>query len=72
MGVDHAKLKIEDAVNDTCPWTGKPIAADALTVYKSGVVGFAKPGDRDKFDKAIAHFEEAFARKQAKVLTPGL
>jgi hypothetical protein len=67
-----AKLKIEDAANETCPWTGKPIAADALTTYKAGVVGFAKPDDRDKFEKAIKHFEDAFASKQAKALTPGL
>ena len=69
--MDHAKLKIDDAINETCPWTGKPIAADALTTYKGGIVGFSKPADRDKFEKAIAHFEDAFARKQANVLAPG-
>ena len=31
--MDHAALKIEDAVNATCPWSGKPIAQDSLTTY---------------------------------------
>ncbi len=72
MPVDHSKLSIENAVNDTCPWSGKPIAADSLTEYKGAVVGFCNPGCRDKFEKAIAHFEEAFDRKKASVLAPGL
>ena len=70
--MDHAALKIEDAVNATCPWSGKPIAQDSLTTYQSAVVGFCNPGCRDKFEKAVAHFEDAFAKKQARVLTPGL
>ena len=70
--MDHAALKIEDAVNATCPWSGKPIAQDLLTTYKGAVVGFCNPGCRDKFEKAVAHFEDAFAKKQARVLTPGL
>ncbi|MEA2954200.1 MAG: hypothetical protein QOJ96_3720 [Alphaproteobacteria bacterium] len=64
--MDNSKLKIEDAVNETCPWSGKPIAADSLTRYSNAVVGFCNPGCRDKFEKALGHFEEALARKQAK------
>ena len=45
-------LKIEDAVNETCPWSGKPIAADSLTLYRGFTVGFCNPGCRDKFDAA--------------------
>ena len=67
----HA-LKIEDAVNETCPWSGKPIAADSLTEYRGAVVGFCNPGCRDKLNKALAHFEDALIAKQAKALTPGL
>lgn len=52
-------LRIEDAVNGTCPWSGKPIAADWLTRYRESVVGF--PGCRDKFEKAIGHFEQALS-----------
>ena len=49
----------EDAVNDVCPWSGKPISDDGLTVYRGAVVGFCNPGCRDKFDAAIAAFDRA-------------
>jgi hypothetical protein len=62
--MDHSKLKVEDAVNETCPWSGKPIAADSLTRYRDVVVGFCNPDCRDKFEKALGHFEEALARKR--------
>jgi hypothetical protein len=52
-------LRIADAVNKTCPWSGKPIAEDSLTRYRGMVVGFCNPGCRDKFDQAIQHFEKA-------------
>jgi len=57
-------LRIEDAVNETCPWSGKPIAADSLTRYRGMVVGFCNPGCRDKFEQAVTHFEQA-VRKPA-------
>lgn len=50
-------LRREDAVNATCPWSGKPISDDALTVYRGAVVGFCNPGCRDKFDAAITAFD---------------
>ena len=52
-------LRIEDAVNETCPWSGKPVSPDALTLYNGAVVGFCNPGCRDKFQTALAHFEAA-------------
>jgi hypothetical protein len=57
----QADLRIEDAVNETCPWSGKPISADSLTLYRGFVVGFCNPGCRDKFDAATRHFEAALA-----------
>jgi len=69
--MDHADLKIEDAVNEACPWSGKPIAADSLTVYRGAVVGFCNPGCRDKFAKAVEHFEQSLLERPAKVLVPG-
>jgi hypothetical protein len=51
-------LQIEDAINKTCPWSGKPIAADSLTRYRGMVVGFCNPGCRDKFARAIEHFHK--------------
>ena len=52
-------LRIEDAVNETCPWSGDPVSPDSLTVYKGAVVGFCNTGCRDKFDKAVLAFEAA-------------
>ncbi len=50
-------LKIEDCVNEICPWSGDPVSADSLTVYNGKVVGFCNPGCRDKFEKATRHFD---------------
>ena len=52
-------LDINDCINATCPWSGKPVQADSLTVYEEQVVGFCNPGCRDKFESAIRHFEDA-------------
>lgn len=57
-------LRIEDAVNATCPWSGKPITADSLTRYAGAVVGFCNPGCRDKFAGALGHFEAALAERR--------
>ncbi|PHR57422.1 MAG: glutathione S-transferase [Robiginitomaculum sp.] len=50
-------MSIEDCINDICPWSGDPVSADSLTIYKGHVVGFCKQGCRDKFEKATALFE---------------
>ena len=50
-------LKISDCINETCPWSGKPVSADSLTLYRGAVVGFCNPGCRDKFEKAVASFQ---------------
>jgi hypothetical protein len=60
-------LKIEDCINRACPWSGKPVSADALTLYQGKVVGFCNPGCRDKFVAAISHFETS-ARRQDQAL----
>ena len=52
-------LNIEDAVNDVCPWSGKPVSADSLTTYRNHVVGFCNPGCRDKFETATRAFDAA-------------
>jgi hypothetical protein len=58
MSDGHALL-VEDAINETCPWSGKPIAGDSLTTYNGAVVGFCNPGCRDKFETATRHFDTA-------------
>jgi hypothetical protein len=50
---------LEACVNDVCPWTGKPVSADALAVYKGRVVGFASPELRDRFFAATLIFDAA-------------
>ena len=54
-------LDLADCVNDVCPWSGKPVAADSLTRYRGKVVGFCNPGCRDKFETAAALFENCIA-----------
>ena len=54
-------LNIEDAVNSLCPWSGEPISADALTLYRGYTVGFCNRGCRDKFNAAIVLFDAAIA-----------
>jgi peptidoglycan hydrolase-like protein with peptidoglycan-binding domain len=48
----------EQAVNATCPWSGKPVHPEALLLHEERLVGFCSPGHRDKFALAIAHFDE--------------
>ncbi|MCK0197345.1 glutathione S-transferase [Ancylobacter sp. 6x-1] len=62
---DMAQLSLADAVNESCPWSGKPISADSLTLYRGVVVGFCNPGCRDKFAAAVEHFERAAAARGA-------
>ena len=52
-------LRLEDAVNDACPWSGKPVNADSLTLYRGQVVGFCNPGCREKFEAATTAFDSA-------------
>jgi len=59
MSNSSQALKLEDCINSTCPWSGKPVTADSLTLYQGRVVGFCNTGCRDKFETAIHHFEAA-------------
>lgn len=61
MSARDQALKLEDCVNSTCPWSGKPVVADSLTLYQGRVVGFCNQGCRDKFEAAVSHFEAAGA-----------
>ena len=56
-------LRIEDAVNETCPWSGDPISADSLTLYRGQVVGFCNLGCRDKFAAATRAFDSAIEER---------
>jgi YHS domain-containing protein len=52
-------LNLADCVNETCPWSGKPVSADSLTLYRGKVVGFCNPGCREKFEAATGAFDAA-------------
>ena len=56
-------LRLEDCVNQLCPWSGNPVSAESLTLYRGEVVGFCNPGCRDKFEKATADFDTAIEEK---------
>ena len=55
--------RLEDCVNETCPWSGKPVSADSLTTYRGAVVGFCNSGCRDKFERAARAFDAAIGEK---------
>ncbi len=41
-------------------------------VYQGKVVGFCNPGCRDKFEKAVTHFEAAFSLRDDASLELGI
>lgn len=51
------KLSLADCINETCPWSGKPVDAESLTLYRGRVVGFCNTYCRDKFEKAATDFD---------------
>ena len=57
-------LRLEDCVNERCPWSGEPVSEDSLTLYQGKVVGFCNPGCRDKFEKAASSFDAAIEGKK--------
>ena len=57
-------LRLEDCVNDVCPWSGEPVSADSLTLYRGKVVGFCNTGCRDKFAAAARAFDAVIEGKR--------
>ena len=57
------KLDPKDCINQTCPWSGKPVDPDSLTLYRGQVVGFCNTGCRDKFETATLHFDAALNKE---------
>ena len=50
-------LRLEDCVNEACPWSGDPVRGDSLARYRGQVVGFCNTGCRDKFEAATRAFD---------------
>ena len=61
------ELRIEDAVNRVCPWSGDPVSRNSLTLYRGHVVGFCNPGCRDKFEEATGRFDRAIEARAASL-----
>ena len=57
-------LRLEDCVNQSCPWSGKPVSADSLTLYRGKIVGFWNTGCRDKFEAATRAFDARIEGKE--------
>ena len=58
-------LEIADCINETRPWSGKPVQPDSLTEYNGEVVGFCNSGYRDTLETGLRHFEKARASRRA-------
>jgi len=58
------KLLIADCINEVCPWSGKPVSENSLTLYKGHVVGFCNTGCKDKFEKAVQMFDAAISKRK--------
>jgi len=56
-------MHLQDVINQTCPWSGEAVVEDSLTRYNGHVVGFCCAGCRDKFEKAVLHFEAALSKE---------
>jgi hypothetical protein len=54
------------AINETCPWSGKPVHPDALIEHNGHTVGFCSREHRDHFKKALDHFSEAAAKQRGR------
>ena len=46
-------LQLSDAINETCPRSGKPVVASSLATYRGVTVGFCNTHCRDDFAQNI-------------------
>ena len=58
------ELRLEDCVNEHCPWSDAPVSADSLTLYRGKIVGFCNTGCRDKFEAATRAFDAKIEGKE--------
>ena len=49
-----SELRLADAINETCPRSGKAVVADSLATYRGVTVGFCNQHCRDDFAGSIA------------------
>lgn len=53
------EMQLHECLNPHCPFSGKPVEADSLTLYRGRIVGFCNPGCRNKFAADPAKFPDA-------------
>lgn len=58
---------LNECINPTCPFSGKPVEPDSLTFYRGHTVGFCNPDCRDKFAAAPDDFPDAKELFDARV-----
>lgn len=63
-------LTLDNCINETCPWSGKPVSVDSLAYYRGQVVGFCNPGCKDKFETATKAFDACFEPEDCLTYSP--
>lgn len=63
---------LNECINPTCPFSGKPVEPDSLTKYKDYTVGFCNPGCRDKFAAAPDDFPDAIQQFDQRIAEENL
>ena len=53
----ETELQLADAINETCPRSGKPVVANSLTTYRGFTVGFCNQHCRDDFASDMENCE---------------
>jgi nicotinamidase-related amidase len=61
-------VALSASLNETCPWSGRPVQPDSLTRYRGHTVGFCNPGCRDKFAAAASRFDAAIEAEAGPTL----
>jgi len=53
------ELRLADCINACCPFSGKPVVANSLTLHHGRVVGFCNPSCCEKFAANPGDFSDA-------------
>ena len=67
-----AEADAKKAINEICPWSGKPVHPDALIEHNGHTVSFCSREHCDHFKEALDHFSEAAVKKTRTRLKAGI
>ncbi len=62
---------LNECINPTCPFSGKPVEPDSLTLYRGHTVGFSNPACRDKYAADHDAFPDAMAQFDERIKDAG-